>query len=525
MSSCNFESRELHYNRSELCEMRKLKSLVLILMICGLTFPLYLNVSQGAVKAGENIKIGALGPLAITPGKDMKMGAELAVKEINEAGGVTVAGTTHNLELIVRTTSHPTTGLPDIDTGVTNIKALQEQDNVAASLGLFRTEVTVSCMGKMDRPFIGVGSTAPIITPFFWRLSPSNGSQLSGAIIDLYALGLSNLGVRNITIVREDAAWSLAMSGGIQYYLKTLLPAAIPGLPAMSFTKDIKIAEGATLSTVESALTPIKSKLDGLNVNAIMTIFSGPAGKHITEAWASLNLTQMLAGINVEAQSSTHFEETEGAAYGEMYLIALPPDINVTTKSAAFRQAFFDENDELPTYTAAAAYDAIYVLKDAIERAESYDSMAIQGALATTDYLGASYKIKFTSEPNVWTHPIFGYPYGHVDYYANGTRHLIPGVPTNLTVHDLWTTSTVGVIGTPYVQGYWVQWQQGGDQKSVWGNDPIATRNISDYIVWPINHAEHGYVEEASPGFNTLVIILALASIVAIVQIRKRKRH
>ena len=507
--------------------MKKIRNIFLILVILGM-FLSASNLHTGIAKVNQTtIKIGALGPLAITPGKDMEAGAELAVQEINDAGGFTVGGTTYDFELITETTSHPTTGLPDTDTAVTSAAKLMDQDNVAAMLGLFRTEVTIAVMATLDRPFLGVGSTAPIITPYFWRLSPSNGTQLTRALLDLYALGLVGKGVVNITIVREDAAWSLAMSGGIKYYLHTALPYAY-GIPVMNFTNDIKIAEGATYSTVESALTPIKSTLDGLNVNAIMTIFSGPAGKHITEAWAALNMTQFLAGINVEAQSSTHFIETEGAAYGEMYLIAMPADKNITTKSGPFKQAYYDEFAELPTYTAAASYDSVYVIKDAIERAGSPDSAAIQNVLNETDYLGAQYKVKFTSEPNVWNHSTFGYPYGHVAYYDNGTRYVIPGVPTNLIVHDLYTPATVGVSGSPYTSGMWVQWQAGGVQKTVWGYDPVSTRKIDDYLVWPINHAEHGYTTTTepaeTPGFELPVILLALSSFVTLVHLRKRKK-
>ncbi|UCG02773.1 MAG: ABC transporter substrate-binding protein [Candidatus Heimdallarchaeota archaeon] len=468
--------------------------LIIILMVSSLIFSLHLNISPGTVKVEETIKIGMLGPLAITTGKDMKLGAELAIKEINSGGGVAVDGTMHELELVVRTTSHPTTGLPDVDTGVNNLQALQDQDEVVASLGLFRREVTIACMGKMDRPFIGVGSSAPIITPYFWRLFPSNGSQLTSALLSLYALGLSDVGVQNITIVREDAAWSLAMSNSIKFYLNSYLPTYV-GTPIMNFTDDIKLMGDTSYSSVESALTPIKSELDGLTVNAIMTIFAGSAGRHITKAWSALNMTQFLAGINREAQSSTHFEKTEGAAYGELYLIALPPDINVTSKSGLFRQAFFNEYGELPTPTATAAYDAVYVIADAIERTNSFNSTDIQTALADTEYLGASYKIKFTSEPNVWTHPIFGYPYGHVAYYDNGTRYVIPGVPTDLIVHDLYTTSGFGQYGQPYIQVYFVQWQKGGERRTVWGKGPSPLEeDLENNIEWPINHNDHGYI-------------------------------
>jgi len=512
--------------------MKKIKGIILVLFVLSMFFTLSVDPSIAKVKKtnADTIKIGALGPLAITPGKDMEAGAKLAVDEINDAGGVTVGGTNYDFELIVKTSSHPSTGLPDVETAVSNAEALMDQDDVAAMLGLFRTEVTMAVMAKLDRPFLGVGSTAPIITPYFWRLSPSNGTQLTRSLLELYAFGLASLGVRNVTIVREDAAWSLAMSGSIKAYLNTYLPLPPPygyGTPRINFTNDIKFAEGATYATVESGLTPIKSTLNGLNVNSIMTIFSGPAGKHITDAWASLNMTQYLAGINVEAQSSTHFAETAGAAYGEITLMGAPPDVNQTTKSGPFRQAYFDKYKELPTYTAGASYDCVYVIKDAIERADSDASADIQAKLATTDYEGAQYQIKFTSEPNVWNHSLWGYPYGHVGYYDNGSRFVIPGVPTDLIVHDLYTESTLMIPGVPYVAMYWVQWQQNGIQKTVFGaNMPVATRDIADHIEWPINHADHGYTEPAdTPGFELPLVLLVLANFAVIVQIQKRKKR
>ncbi|UCE13029.1 MAG: hypothetical protein JSV04_12660, partial [Candidatus Heimdallarchaeota archaeon] len=351
-------------------------------------------------------------------------------------------------------------------------------------------------------PFLGVGTTAPIVSELFWRVGPSNGSRLTSSLLDLYALGLSDLGVQNVTIVRIEAPWSVAMSGSLKYYLNTYLPTTV-GTPVISFTNDITISDAATYSTVWSELFPLKSELDGLHVNAILTLVNDPAGRHVTEAWTELNLPQILAGINVEAQSYNHFEETEGAAYGEIYLIAVPPDIELTPKTGPFRQAYFNEFDRPPAPFASLSYDAVYVLKDAIERAGSFDPAAIQVALEDTDYVGASYKIRFTSEPNVWTHPLFGYPYGHVGYYENGTRYVIPGVPTNLTVHDLWTTSTVGAIGTPYNQGFWVQWQKYGTQKTIWGYDPVSTRKITDHIEWPINHSDSGYVPKTTEPTTT----------------------
>jgi branched-chain amino acid transport system substrate-binding protein len=492
--------------------MKKFRSLFLLLIISGLFLTLKIDPGSAKVQQ-ETIKIGALGPLAITPGKDMEFGAKLAVKEINDAGGVDVGGTKYDFELIVETTSDPSSGLPSASVGVTNVKKLQDQDDVTAMLGLFRTEVTLAVMAELDRPFLGVGSTAPLITPYFWRVGPSNGTQLAYSEIDFYAFGLGlQQGVRKVTIVREDAAWSLAMAGPIKQYLS--IASVAFGVPFnMTFTDDIAIAEGASLDSVTTSLTPVADDVD-----ALLTIFSGPAGRHITRAWASLNMSQYLAGINVEAQSSTHFEETQGAAYGEIELETLPPDIEKTPKTGPFRIAYEDEYGELPTYTAFASYDAVYVIKTAIEAADSTTAADLQTALAAVDYQGAAYNIKFTSEA--------GSQLGVAD---NGSKVPIPGAPTNITVHDLYTRGGIASIDDKYIQGFYAQWQKDGVKKTIWTRteETLATRNVSKHIEWPINHAEHGWEpessEEEAAGFELPLILLVLGNMAAIVHLRRRK--
>ncbi len=494
--------------------MKKLRALALTLAVLGMAFALQPTTTNAKVQQNV-IKIGALGPLAITPGKDMQDGAKLAVKEINADGGIDVGGTAYDVELIVETTSDASTGLPSPTEGVTGIKKLQDQDNVVASLGLFRTEVALACMAEMDRPFLGVGSTAPIITPLFWRVGPSNGTQLTRSLIDLYAFGLGlQEGVRKVTIVREDAAWSLAMRNGIGYYLGSGLGGALPF--NMTFTSDIVIAEGAIEDSVRSSLTPVADDVD-----ALMPIFSGPAGRHITRAWASLDMPQYLAGINVEAQSSTHFEETQGAAYGEIELETLPPDIEKTPKTGPFRVAFKDEYGEMPTYTAFASYDAVYLIKAAIEAADSMAVADLQAELSTIDYQGAAYNIKFTNEAG-----------SQLGVAPNGTKVPIPGTPDDITVHDLYTRGTVGVIETKYIQGYYAQWQQDGVKKTIWTrlDETTATRNITKHIEWPIDHAEHGWEEDTGgddeiPGFELPMVLFVLGNLAMLVHLQRRKKR
>lgn len=506
--------------------MKKIKSIILLLIVSGMFLTLQLNnVSHGSAKVQvEEIKIGAIGPLDITPGKNIKWGAELAVDEINDAGGVTVDGTTYNLKLITRTTSDPATGLPSASLGIENAKKLIADDEVVAMLGLFRTEVAMGVMGipELNIPLLGTGSAAPIITPYFWRVTPSNTSSLGASLIDLYAFGMSNLGtVADITIVRENAGWTLSMKKAITYMLHTALPAGY-GTPVYNFTEDIVLDQGASLATVETALNTV-----GDEVDALMTIFSGPAGTRITEAWASLDMPQYLAGINVEAQKSTYYDITQGAAYGEIELETLPPDIVKTQYTVAFRTAFEAKTGELPNYNGFGARDAVYVLADALERAGSTESAALQTALATTDLEGAAYTIKFTSEAGS-------------QKTANSTGDLIdiPGAPTGITVHDIYTTATVGVLDDTYLQGYWAQWQQNGTKKTVFTRtgDTLLDRGtkFAGYVnpKAPVDHDAHGWVatptetsEDEAAGFELPLVLLVLGNLAVLVHLQKRKKR
>jgi ABC-type branched-subunit amino acid transport system substrate-binding protein len=490
----------------------------LLLTVIGLFFSagVSIPVNSSVTQRANKIKIGALGPLAITPGKDMEAGAKLAVKEINEGAGVTVGATTYDIELIIETTSHATTGLPDAATGGISLTKLLDNDDVTAVIGGFRTEVVLQLQSILDRPMLGVGSTAPIITPYFWRLGPSNGSGLTRTLIDFYGFGLASVkGVQNVTIVREDAAWSLAMSSGLHFYLNNYLPGNAV-TPRINFTKDIVISPLATLDSVVSSLTPLSAPMPSLesnidlNVNAIMHIFSGPVGAKIPKAWSSLDLPQWLAGINVESQSSTSFMESAGANYGEIQMETAPPDVEQTNKTAAFRAAYAAEYGEQPTYTAFASYDSIMVLADAMNRAGALDAASIQTALGNTHWTGTAYEIAWTSEDNVWDHPLFGYPYGQVGYNLDGSRHTLIA-NEDLIVHDLYTTGTVGVRGQPWIQGYMAQWQYGGVKKTVWSKGPTVVDDIGNLTsrlgndTAPFDHTPtgSGYVEETTTPTTT----------------------
>ena len=542
--------------------MKSKKPVFLILLIFTLFFMYSLGSANASTKqARPKIKVGAIGPLAITPGKDMKKGLEMALEEINQ-DGVDVGGTIHDFELIIETSSGDL-GIPDPTVGVTAAVKLIGQDDVVAMIGGFRTEVVIgiqtSTSVALDRPFLGVGASAPIVSPHFWRIGPSNVSGLARNILDCYGYGLvPDMGVRNITIIREEAAWTEAMGINIKGYFTAMGPNGYGVQPQVNFTDDIVLPVTYKLDDVKTAMTGLKAATyGGLKVNALMTILSGPVGKYVPQAWAAHDLPQILAGINVESQASTFFEETQGACYGEIELETCTPDVEPNANTKAFRTAYKTEYNEDPTYTSFASYDALYVLKAAIEEADATTTAGIEGALTTLEYVGSAYTIKFTSEAGphytVAINETTGLPY---------EVPIIPGVEKGtFLVHDLYTNSTYGQDGRPYTIGFWGQWQKNGVKKTVWHDPELSPKGYNDAytptddqrnitkgaIEWPINHADHGWEPEVTetseteaeteteeetestgetvevPGFGLPIILVFLCGVTLVYRQKRRK--
>lgn len=408
--------------------------------------------SQITPQARPEIKIGALGPLAITPGTDMQSGAQMAVEEINAGAGVDVGGTAYNFKLVTRSTSDPSTGIPDPTTAYTNLQTLVQTDQVVAVLGGFRTEVVLGAVEPLinttHTPFLGVGSTAPLITPYFYRVGPVNGSTLTRNILGMYSyLHNGPLKINSTVVVREDQAWTYAITDALVTYL-----------PAFGLTVDNTTVSAIPVDASAADVATALNTLTGTpQADAIISLFSAPVGKLFTEQWTAtgLNDNYLLAGINVESQRGTFYTETEGAAAGEMELESAPPGVYPTNTSKTFVDAYQAEFNKYPTYTSFASYDAVYIIKDAIERAAAFDSASIHAMLPSTDYAGVAAEYKFTSESSAGQVASIAVPQSYKIY-------------NNAIVHDLYTTSTYSAVGTPYAQPYFAQWLENGTKIAVY---------------------------------------------------------
>ncbi|MFX1285856.1 MAG: ABC transporter substrate-binding protein [Promethearchaeota archaeon] len=368
---------------------------------------------------------------------------------------------------------------------------------------------------------------------------PGNGTVLALAMMSLYNYGLIPLkGVRNITVFREDTVWTLRMSRVLHQYIPYIAAAnfGITDVTLGDLADDIVVPSAAGLDTVTTALS---EGIDMKHCNALLTILSGPVGKHATQAWYNLDLPQIMAGANTEAQASTYWDATEGGCYGEIVMESVPPGLELTPTTKAFTDAYEVKAGKYPTYTAFGAYEAIYIIKEAFERmvdGTEPTSENLQTELANTDYYGPRARIKFTNEP--------------LQQGTNSTGHAIdiPGadiINGGQDVHDAWTTNSgsappLNLSNTHVLFG---QWQKDGTHVPVWGhavqpaifvlksfNPSAPFNNDADYwnyynttgraycnflgghypddlrtmINWTeFNHADHGWIPKTTTSYTT----------------------
>jgi ABC-type branched-subunit amino acid transport system substrate-binding protein len=303
-----------------------LKSLGLALIALLLVQPL---------SAQPPIRIGVIAGLETIHGRDILRGAQLAVEEINAAGGVLG----RKIELVVG----------DMKTEEDGELARRVYQDVAskvdAVVGFSRSEAVLAVLPdipRMKKPLLITGATSlatdmvptnyqnykyvfrTTLNMFSWV-----GEMLSFA--GNYVEKLVEEGIlpnRKVVLVNEDLT------------LANLFMSLIgPRLGELGF----EVVNVKKLAVGTEDLTPLMNELKGSGASIVFTFFSDPGlGALFTRAWAETKTKVAVFGINRILEDDKAVQELKGAATG--YVIASFP-------------------------TAVVTRDTIYLLVRAIERA------------------------------------------------------------------------------------------------------------------------------------------------------------
>ncbi len=377
--------------------------MVLGLVLAGCAPP----AEQEEEEEEENfITVAVCGPMTDIQGQNHWDGATMAMEEINAAGGVDIGGTTYNVKLIKVETKESTEG-EDGSTGTANLQAVI--DDVDFCVGGFRTEV-VSVYRDVaidaETLFMNCGAATgslqfSVVTDYdkykYWfKSTPYNetflfmsclkmtgtigsvlkatlaGTEAAGAayVKDEFKVSAAVDGKLRVHILAEDAAWCAGIIAGANAYL-----------PLYGFTVTGTTKVSPTAADITTELNAIKA----LNPHIIFTSFSGSVGAVYSTTKADLGIPALSIGINVPGQEIDHWDNTDGACEGEVFLDTYPAGLSYNSGTIPFFNEFVDRFDRYPVYT-AATYDAIKSVCLGMEETGSLDPEVLIPWIETSEY-------------------------------------------------------------------------------------------------------------------------------------------
>ena len=326
------------------------------------------ETQQGAAK--EPVKIGltiSLSGGTADMGEAAKDGAELAIKEINEKGGV-LGG--RPLQLIAYDDE------VKAEKGLENVKRLIEQDKVAAFLGPANTGVALAEIDYVQQAQVLMlvsGSAGTPVTQkykdqeknYILRLSMVDSAQ-APTIIDFL---VKTKGLKKIAILHDTTAYGVSGKDDMTARLKKhgLDPVAV---------ESFKIGD--------TDLTSQVNKARAAGAEAIATYALAPELAQIMKALQKTNWKVPVAGS--WTLSGELFHKLAGELVENDVYTVMSVHPSLSEKYKAFDEKMhkaYGRNNFAPV--AAQSYDSIYLIANAITKANSADPKAIRDAVEATE--------------------------------------------------------------------------------------------------------------------------------------------
>lgn len=379
---------------------------VLLAAVAGASF-------AGAARAEEpSLRIGVMAKFAQINGAAILNGAKLAVEEINAAGGVKG----RKLELL----TYDDQGSAS-DATLAFQRAVR-QDRVQAMVGTFLSEIAITLTpwaARLKIPYIVTGAGAdqvgrlvhdnyPAYKYVFRTILPAS-STAQGVCDSVRDLAVGQMKYKKAVLMTEDAAWT----NSYDELLKRCLPAA-----------GLELAETVKVATDTTDFTPIFQKIEASKADVIVTGVGIIGNKPVVQ-WSNQQVPMLLMGYNAQAGASAFWKETSGATQGLVTFTAASEDSALTPKTIPFGKAYLARFGITPAAHSFATYDAIYLLKDAVERGGTSEADGLVAALEKADYVGASGRIVFQGPSEELTHDMkFGKDYvtGVAIQWQNGKQ-------------------------------------------------------------------------------------------------------
>lgn len=345
------------------------------LVVLALTFTLAAMISVPAQAADIVVKVGNIIPLSgpsASVGQQGKNAREMAVEEINAAGGIKSLGGAKLKMLYADSESKP-------EKGVAEAERLISTEKVNVLTGCWNSAVTYPTSAVAERygiPFIVPVSVADKITEQGFKTVFRIAAKDSWWTRDQFAFLKDmqkefNAPVKKLAFVYENGDWGKGFAGQWKKLAKEGGYEVVLDEPYPSTATD---------------LSPVVQKIRRARPDVLMLVSNAADAILLTNTLAEykVKLKAIIASGGGHADPS-FLKATGNNARYLFDIVEWETDVNKpgAKEANAKYKAKYGQN---LTGEAVDAYLAVYVLADALERAGSLDPAKIRDALAATNY-------------------------------------------------------------------------------------------------------------------------------------------
>lgn len=371
--------------------------------------------------SSEPIRIGQANTLDFPHGKSAIRGAEIAIEEINEKGGILG----RRVEYITADDKGNVTETAKA------VRKLVENDKINFLLGGWRSEIALSLLTwgeKYNLIILTVGGSTAALTlkihdnyekyKTVFRAGPTNQDFIgqTGLTFVKEAV-IPQLGWKSLVLLGEDVEWNRAD----QESLKRDFPKEV----------GIEVRDSIRYALDTTDFSPIFSRIMRTKADGIFPLLAITGARPISQ-WAETRVPMPMLGINVQNQDVEYYKNTNGRCESVAFWTPASDIARVTDRTIPFIEKYKSKNyppPVIPLYPGFVAYDAVYILKDAIERAKSVKTETLVEALEKTDIIATQGRIQFYGKNDKYTHDIkFGKElvYAHyIQWQQNGRREVV----------------------------------------------------------------------------------------------------
>ncbi len=362
----------------------------------GLALVLAALLAGPALAAPRAVVIGVPTTLSLVEGRESLMAVELAVAEINAAGGVRVGGRRLPLKVVA-------VDLRGADPGVAVEQAigvfrrfLARPELNALVVGPFRSEVLLESMELIAQrriPLLGSIAMTPVSEALVLREPKNrfvfrvglNTRYLTDYLISSMRFLEKRFGFKRVYILNQDVAWARTTASMM---LRLFFRRA-----------GWEVLGQRTFASTASDFAPALEEARARQAQALLCIFDSPHAAGLAKQWRQLKVPALLCGFISPIVGPDAWRAFSGQIAGSLNVIFELGNLPSAryAPAAAFYRAF-SARYGAPVQAGhgpAPSYEAVYILAQAIERAGGLDPEALVKALEATDRRGCMGRIRF----------------------------------------------------------------------------------------------------------------------------------